>query len=129
MYSIIHIAMLKLNPLALQAQRDHLIAQIPSWRTILRGSLMRYSIECRSRGCKCHQGKAFRHGPYWYLVVHRSGSRQKLYFIPPRKLHQVRQGKRAYDRLWKQLLKVSELNLLLLKAGDWRPNEHKRAGK
>ena len=100
---------------SLLAQRDRLIAQTPPWTAILRGSLMRYFIECRSKGCKCHRGKAFRHGPYWYLVVHRSKGKQKLYLVPVPKLAQVRQGKKAYELLWRNLLRISELNLLILK--------------
>lgn len=100
---------------SIRAKRDRLIAQIPPWTAILRGSLMRYRIECRSRGCKCHRGKAFRHGPYWYLVVHRPKGKQKLYFVPSNLLARVRRGKRAYDQLWRNLLAISELNLVLLK--------------
>lgn len=106
---------LRIHLPSLLSQRDDLIAQIPPWPTILRGSLMRYFIECRSRGCKCHRGKTFRHGPYWYLVVHRPKGKQKLYLVPDHKVAQIRQGKKAYERLWSNLLKISELNLLILK--------------
>lgn len=108
--------MLKLNSSALRAQRVQLIAQMPPWSSILRGSLMRYANECRSRGCKCHRGKAFRHGPYWYLVIHQGKGKQKLYQVPAPKLPQVRQGRKAYHRLWNNLVRLSELNLLILKS-------------
>lgn len=107
---------LKLDPAALRVQRDRLIAQMPPWSSILRGSLMHYANECLSRGCKCHRGKAFRHGPYWYLVVHKGKGKQKLYLVPARMLRQVRQGRKAYDRLWSNLVSLSELNLLILKS-------------
>lgn len=108
--------MLKLNPATLRAQRDRLIAQMPPWPSILRGSLMRYANECRSRGCKCHRGMAFRHGPYSYLVIHRGKGKQKLYLVPAHKLRQVHQGRKAYDRLWSRLVRLSELNMLILKS-------------
>ena len=116
MYYIIHMTRLRLHPPTLIAQRDRLVAQTPPWTAIVRGSLMRYFIECRSKGCKCHRGKAFRHGPYWYLVVHRPKGKQKLYLVPATKLAQVRQGRKAYELLWRNLLKISELNLLILKS-------------
>lgn len=108
--------MLKLDSASLRAQRERLIAQMPPWASIIRGSLMRYANECRSRGCKCHRGMAFRHGPYWYLVIHRGKGKQKLYLVPARKLPRVRQGRKAYDRLWSNLVRLSELNLLILKS-------------
>ena len=107
---------LKLNPVALRAQRDRLIAKMPPWSSIFRGSLMRYANECRSRGCKCHRGMALRHGPYWYLVIHRGKGKQKLYLVPPSKLRQVRRGRNAYARLWSNLVQLSELNMLILKS-------------
>ena len=106
----------KPSPAALRAERDHLIAQMPPWSSILRGSLMRYAKECGSRGCKCHRSVAFRHGPYWHLVMHRGKGKQKNYLIPASKLRQVREGRKAYDRLWSNLVRLSELNMLILKS-------------
>lgn len=110
--------MLKTKPslAALRAQRDRLIAQMPSWSSILRGSLMRYAKECGSRGCKCHRGGAFRHGPYWHLVIHRGKGKQKIYLLPASKLRQVRQGRTAYNHLWRNLVRLSELNVRILKS-------------
>ena len=108
--------MLNLNSTSLLARRERLIAQMPPWPSIIRGSLMLYAKECRSRGCKCHRGVAFRHGPYWHLVIHRGKGKQKLYLVPAHKLSQVRRGRKAYDRLWSNLVRLSELNLLILKS-------------
>ena len=107
--------MLRIHLPSLLVQRKRLMDQIPPWTAILRGSLMQYANECQSKGCQCHRGKAFRHGPYWYLVIHRGKGRQKSYLIPARKLAQVRRGRKAFDQLWKNLIKLSELNLLILK--------------
>ena len=98
------------------AQRQQMIAQMPAWTEIVRGSLMRYGTRCGYRGCRCHRGPAFRHGPYWYVVVHQGKGKQKLYAVPKDQLRQVRKGKRAYERLWRALMKVSEINLRILKA-------------
>jgi hypothetical protein len=100
----------------LTRSRDQLIAQMPPWDQIFRGSLMRYSLRCRYKGCRCHRGPSFRHGPYWYLVVHRGEGKRKLYLIASDKLAAVRQGKKAYDRLWNLLVKISEINVQILKA-------------
>jgi len=50
------------------------------------------------------------------LVVHRGGGKRKLYLIPSDKLAAVRQGKKAYDHLWDLLVKISEINVQILKA-------------
>jgi len=48
-------------------QRDRLIASLPPFADLIRGSLVRYYHE----GCRCHPNG--RYGPYWYLSVNQGG--------------------------------------------------------
>ena len=52
-----------------------------------------------------------------------------MVMIPTAQLPLVRKGIAAYNSLWKSLCRISDLNLTLIKAGTWRADEHKRAGK
>ena len=100
----------------LLARRARLIAQQPPWTALFRGSLMRYATRCGYRGCRCHTAKQFRHGPYWYFVIHHGPGRQRPYAIVAAKVPAVRAGRRAYDRLWRGLVQIAELNFRILKA-------------
>ena len=77
---------------------------------------MNYRTKCGNKRCPCHTHTKHRHGPYHYLVVHKGKGKQRLYLIPPEKLDSVRRGKQAYDELWAGIVKIAEINLLLLKA-------------
>ena len=106
-----------IDPRPLLALRRRLISEIPPLEQIVRGSLMRYALRCSHPRCRCqHRTKDLRHGPYWYLVVHRGKGKQKLYAIPKGELPSIHKGKKAYETLWKNLMEISEINVLLLKA-------------
>ena len=101
-----------------KAIRDRLIAKLPPWSQLIRGSLVHYYLTCGNPGCRCHRAKRNRHCPYWYVTVSYAAGRQKRYLIPPQKLPMARQGIAAYHRMWKGLDRISELNLALLKSSD-----------
>lgn len=105
-----------MNIHALISARNKIIARMPSWARVIRGSLMRYRTKCGNKRCRCHTSKKYRHGPYTYLVVHKGNGKQRLYLIPPDKLDAVKKGKHAYNVLWNGLIKLAEINLLLLKS-------------
>lgn len=108
-----------IDPRPLLRLRRHLIRQIPPWEDILRGSLMRYRFRCHYVRCRCrHPTQDLRHGPYWYLVVHRSKGNRKAYAIADSQLSRVRKGRKAYETLWKNLVKITEINVQLLKARE-----------
>ena len=103
--------------------------KLPPWDHVIRGTLLRYRLTCGKPTCRCHRSKQYRHGPYWYVGVALKGKKRKMALIPPSQLPLVRRGISAYNRLWKSLCRISDLNLTLIKAGAWRTDEHKRAGK
>lgn len=99
--------------------RSREIAKLPPWEGIIRGTLMRYRLTCGNKGCRCHQAKQWRHGPYWYVAVSygKGKRRQRLVLIPDTKAARARAAILAYQRLWKSLVRISDINLDLLKAG------------
>ena len=107
----------------LLALRQRQTARVPPWSAILRGSLVRYFLTCGNKNCRCHKAKRYRHGPYWYVSVPRAAGRSRLVLIREPQVQLARRGIADYKRLWKALWRISDLNLALLKAGDWRIDE------
>jgi len=95
--------------------RQEQIRQMPSWNQIIRGTLMQYYRTCGNRGCHCYSSKRLRHGPYWYLSVQWKGGKQKLYKIETSMITKVKDGIRAYHKLWEGVYSIAELNLALLR--------------
>jgi len=99
-----------------QQARDGEIQRLPALQQIIRGTLTSHRRTCGNRGCHCYRGKRYRHGPYWYLAVSWAGGRQKLYLIEPSQVDQIRRGVEAYDKLWKGLYRIAQLNLEILQS-------------
>jgi len=118
-----------MNSKALIIARNKVIARMPPWAHLIRGSLMKYHTKCGNRRCRCQASKKYRHGPYNYLVVHKGKGKQRLYLIPPDKLQAVKKGKNAYDVLWDGIVKIAGINLLLLKAKGAEDDSHTKSIK
>ena len=89
--------------------RTPLLNKLPSPDEILQGSLIEYRTTCtRSPGCRCHRG--FKHGPYWYLSIHRRGKTRKV-LIPKAKLPLVRRYLRNWKRFSKVLHAIMDTNI------------------
>lgn len=102
----------------LTQRRSRLVAGLPSWNTLIRGTLMRYLLTCGRKNCRCHRSKKGRHGPYWYVAVaYAKGRRQKMILVSPDQRRKVAEGIRAYKALWKKLCRISEINLDLVRRG------------
>lgn len=113
----------------LLALRQRETARVPQWSAILRGSLVRYFLTCGNKNCRCHKAKRYRHGPYWYVSVSRAAGRSRLVLIREPQVPLARRGIADYKKLWKALCRISDLNLALLKAGNWRTDEPQRTRK
>jgi hypothetical protein len=96
----------------LQKKRDALLAELSSLSGLLHGSwLERYSV-CSRSNCKCHSGE--RHGPRRYLIVNEQG-RQRQKYIPNACVEQALKGIEQYRRLQNIIMRITEINLTLLK--------------
>ena len=102
----------------LKQARSRLVAGLPRWNDMIRGTLMRYLLTCGRKNCRCHRSKKDRHGPYWYVAVaYGKGRRQKMILVSPEQRRKAAEGIRAYKALWKKLCRISEINLNLLRRG------------
>jgi len=84
-------------------RRDRIIATLPPFDDIIRGSLLRYVHE----GCSCHPKG--RYGPYWRLSV-KYGGRTRMFQLQPHQVPRVQRALKNYDRWWKACLRIMELN-------------------
>lgn len=109
--------------------RDAALGNMPAWTEIIRGSLTRYYLTCGKTSCRCHRSKSDRHGPYWYVSVPAGKGRNKSYLLGTAHVPSAQKATVAYQRLWKALCLISDLNLALLRAGEWRSNDRKRTRK
>lgn len=109
--------------------RDAALGSMPAWTEIIRGSLTRYYLACGKASCRCHRSKSDRHGPYWYVSVPMGKGRNKSHLLAAAQVPAAQRATVAYQKLWKELCSISDLNLALLRAGAWRPSERTRTRK
>jgi hypothetical protein len=86
---------------------DVLITRLPEWPTLIRGSLLRASLTCGQKKCRCRQG--FKHGPYWYLSIN-YGGKTRMHKLRDHQVATVRKAINNYKRWWKTCLKIFEFN-------------------
>jgi len=101
----------------LREKRDKLIKEMPSFKEVIRGSLMTYYLTCGNPKCKCHKSSRYRHGPYHYLQVKTKGKNKMYYLHSSSMKEKVAYGISRYNKLWSLLCKVSEINIKLIKKG------------
>lgn len=99
----------------LRQKREHLIAGIPAWKDIVRGTLKRYRLPCGQKRCRCHRSERYLHGPYWYVAVSGPKGKRKMTLIPGPVVPELQEAIAAYDKLWRSLCEISEVNLELVK--------------
>ena len=102
---------------SLKHKRQKWIAQLPDPTQWIRGSLRQAYLRCGQVQCRCHRSKRFRHGPYWYLTRTATKGKTQSALISLKHLRTIREGLKAYGKLWKGICEISEINLVLLKKG------------
>lgn len=96
--------------------REKVIRKLPDLQQLIRGTLVRYSLTCGNPNCRCHRNKRWRHGPYWYVTVSYAGGKQKRYLLAADQVEEVQSGIAVYQKLWRSICRISELNLAALQA-------------
>ncbi len=97
----------------LEKELKEVIRNLPKWEEIVRGTLMKYYLTCGNKGCRCYRGE--KHGPYWYIAVNFGRRKQKLYKLNKDEVKKAREGIKKYDRLWKELCRIGEINIELMR--------------
>ena len=97
-------------------ERAKLLEELATLSHLLHGSWVeRYSV-CSRAGCKCRRGE--RHGPRRYLVVSEDG-RQRQKYVPNSQVEAAQKGLAQDRRLQKIAARITQLNLALMKVGDY----------
>jgi len=96
----------------LQGERDSLVTELSTMKSILHGSWVERFSVCSRPGCRCHSGE--RHGPRHYLVIHEDG-RQRQKYIPKSQVLAAQSGLVAYHRLRDIVNRITQINLALMK--------------
>ena len=94
-------------------RREALVADLPPFSEIVRGSLVTRYRRCGKPTCHCATGEG--HGPAHYLSVTLKPGRAEQIFLSEEMLPVARQFLDNYDRWWAALENVSELNRRLLR--------------
>mgnify|MGYP001568432663 FL=1 len=116
------------QPRRLLLARDRAIAKIPRWTCIIRGTLQCHYGPCGKIACRCRKSKRYHHGPYWYVAISTAGKKERV-LIPTNQALGAKEAIAAYNKLWKGLCRISEINLALLKKGYGGRDASKRPRK
>ena len=97
-------------------ERTKLLEELATLSRLLHGSWVeRYSV-CSRAGCRCRRGE--RHGPRRYLVVNEDG-RQRQKYVPNSQVEAAQEGLAQDRRLQEIAARITQLNLALMKVGDY----------
>jgi len=96
----------------LRRKRQKLLQELPSLSLLIRGSFFQRFSTCSRPNCSCHEGKP--HGPRAYVAVTQEKA-QKQHYIPTQQLNAVRKGIRQYHRLLEIVLRITVINLELMR--------------
>ena len=97
-----------------KARRKALIRDLPDLGEILRASLITRYTSCGKRGCKCMRGE--KHGPSYVLSVTIAPGKTRQLYVRQEDLETVRAQVENYDRLWRAIVEISNINIELLRA-------------
>jgi len=101
----------------LEEKREKIIKEMEFIaRKMIRGKFQRWYQVCTKKNCKCHKNRKDRHGPY-YRISYFKGKRAYHVYISENKKHVAKRWTENYNRLWKKIEALSQINIQLLKRG------------
>jgi hypothetical protein len=101
------------------ARRQALVRSLPDPKQILRASLITRFTSCGKPGCKCMRGE--KHGPSYLLSVTVAQGKTRQMYVRQRDVEEVKRLIDNYDRLWKTLVEISDINFELLRPQPTEP--------
>jgi hypothetical protein len=101
------------------ARRQALVRSLPDPKQILRASLITRFTSCGKPGCKCMRGE--KHGPSYLLSVTIAQGKTRQMYVRQQDVQQVKRLIENYDKFWRGLVEISDINFELLRP---RPLEH-----
>ena len=96
----------------LEQRKMALLASLPPFSEILRGSFFERSICCGKPSCRCASGVGHRRA---YLGVTFAGGHTEQITVPPDLIPLARRWVANYQRWWRAIERVSEINRRLLR--------------
>ncbi len=96
----------------LKRRRNTILASLPPFSEILRGSFFERLVRCGKPSCHCASGAGH---PRAYLGVTFAGGRTEQITVPPHLIPLVRHWVANYQRWWHGIERVSAINRLLLR--------------
>jgi hypothetical protein len=102
------------DPKAARARRGAIARRLPDPNEILRASLITRYTTCGKPGCKCMRGQ--KHGPSYTASVTVGAGKTRQVYVRKDDVDSVRTWIDNYDKLWRGLVEISEINFELLRA-------------
>jgi hypothetical protein len=98
-------------------RREKLMGELSGLSGIVRGSLVETGKKCGRKECECSSGKLH---PHRYLSTGTKG-KNKVVYVSEKERNVFAQGVKAYEKAWKLICQISEINIRLIKEAG--PNE------
>jgi hypothetical protein len=103
----------------LLARRDRILAMLPPFTEIIRGSVFERSIRCGKPSCRCAEGSGHQ---VTYLGVTFPGGRTEQVTVPKDLVPAVRRWVANYLSWWRGIEEVSVINRRLLRLRQLTPD-------
>ena len=110
------------KPKATRARRRAIARRLPDPNEILRASLVTRFTTCGKPGCKCMRGE--KHGPSYVASVTVAPGKTRQVYVRKDDVDTVKAWIENYDKLWRGIVEISDINLELLQA-----KRHDRSGR
>ena len=88
-----------------------LMGELSELSGMLRGSLVETRKKCGRKECECSSGKLH---PHRYLSTGTKG-KNKVVYVSEKERDAFAQGVKAYEKAWKLICQISEINIRLIK--------------
>ena len=96
----------------LEARKQVIIASLPPFAEMVRGSVFKRRIKCGKASCRCAQGQGH---PTTYLSVSFKGGKTVQITVPKELVPRVHGWVKNYSEFWSALEQISEINRQLLR--------------
>ena len=97
----------------LRKRRSALMAELSGSEGMVRGSIVETRKKCGRPDCECARGRLH---PHRYLSTGGKG-RNRIVYVSDAEKAAFSRGVAAYDRAWKLICRISEINIRLIKEG------------
>ncbi|MGB4644859.1 MAG: DUF6788 family protein [Dictyoglomaceae bacterium] len=98
----------------LNKEKQKVIKKLPPLDEVIRGTFIKYYLECIRANCKCHKGKRYRHGPY-YRVSYGKDKRMHHVYVSVKMRKEVKKWTENYSKLWEVIEKISAINIQIIR--------------